>query len=604
MRQEVIITDLGSLCEPQNRISTSRIKDKWCVYPYETAEYRGTMLISLGKGTPEELMLRPELRGWYRIYVGLYSIPYDSSEISLKLSGDEAYDRLAACLDRTFAEHIVEDVFWRCADMTGQEIRIAKLLAEGHTKNAMLAWVRFVPMSDAEVNAHKVFWGQEKDKRLYATNDMHCMLCWYDMGAENAWKSVVQGYADSDVEWLAIEDLSHSDGEITDCDVEEFAFSRSIDKAFYKGWREHFSKEVLREVVEYGHRLGLKMCISSRVAFWCSEFPGDRSYFDQRFATEHPEYRCVDRDGDVTEYLSFLYPEVQDYVIENLAEDALLGCDALQPLFSRGWPYILFEEPFLVLFQERYGLDARELPLDDERIITLKCEIMTGFVRRLRERIDAVCREAGQKKRVELHAKVLFSIYDCRLVGLDPEAWAREGLVDRIVSDERRIREILPAEVFTDSSRERISIEKYRELARGAEKSLVRYDYDRIFEPEVDSKGVLRGPASQRERIAEFMELEKKYGMKAVIEIMPRNLKPEQIKEKALEIYEAGGEHIGLWDTYGRVSRRAEWSMWSRIGHKDELAGFDWGEGSLYKPVRLLTIGGRNVRSYRPIWGG
>ena len=129
-------------------------------------------------------------------------------------------------------------------------------------------------------------------------------------------------------------------------------------------------------------------------------------------------------------------------------------------------------------------------------------------------------------------------------------------------------------------------------------------DYDRIFEPEPDSKGVLRGAANQKERIAEFMELEKRYGMKVYIEIMPRNLRPEQIRAKALEIYEAGGEHIGLWDTYGRASRKAEWSMWSRIGHKEELAELDNGEGSLYRPVRLLRIDGRSVRSYRPIWGG
>lgn len=604
MREEIVFSDLGALCVPAEHISEKRENGKWCAYSYETAEFSGSMLVSLDAGTAKEISLQPALSGWYRIFVGLYSCPYQTSQISMKLSGEEAYDHLETSLDRTFAEHIVEDVFWKCADMTSQEVRIAKQLSEGHAQDAVLAWLRFEPMTEEEVEAHKAFWSNPQDKRIYATNDMHCMLCWYDMGGENSWKSVVQSYADSDVEWLAIEDMANSDGEVVECDPEDFVFHRAIDKSYYKGRREHFSKESLREIIDYGHRIGLKMCVSSRIAFWCSEFPGDRNYFDQKFAMAHPEYRCVDRDGDVTEYLSFLYPEVQDHIIENFAEDILLGCDAVQPLFSRGWPYILFEEPFLKLFEERYDTDARELPLDDERIIALKCEIMNGFVRKLRNRIDEVCKNAGLDKRVELHAKVLFSVYDCKLVGLDPESWAKEGLVDRVVSDERRVRELLPAEVFVDNCREKIDLQKYHELAQKAEKSPVRYDYDQIFEPEVDSKGVLRGPASQKERIGEFMELEKKYGMKVYIEIMPRILKPEQIRAKALEIYEAGGEHIGLWDTYGRTSRKAEWSMWSRIGHKEKLAGLDNGEGVLYRPVRLLKIDGRSVRSYRPIWGG
>lgn len=603
MRQEVILSDLGRLCQPQAHITNQKRKDLWYACAYETARIKGTMLVSAGNGAPADLVLPLSLEGWYKIYVGLYAIPYAGSEVGIKLSSDEAYITVGACLERTFAEHIVEDVFWRCADLSGQNIEIAKYLSEGFSKDAMIAWFRFVPMSETEVEVYQADKARTDTKRIYATNDMHCMLCWYDMRRENAWKSVAQGYKDTDVEWLAIEDLSHNNGEVVGCEVDEFVFDREIDKSFYKGIRTHYSDDTLREVVEYGHKLGLKMCISNRVAFWCSEYPYDGSYFDQKFTALHPEYRCVDRDGDVTEYLSFLYPEVQEYLVEGFARVAALGCDAVQPIFSRGWPYVLFEEPFLALFRERYGEDARVLPLDDERILALKCEIMTGFLRKLRNRLDKVAEETG-RSRVELHAKVLFSVYDNRLMGLDLETWAKEGLVDLIVSDERRVREILPESVFTDSSRRKIDLVKYSLLANEQEKSPVRYDYDSIFAPEVDSKGVLRGPATQKERIREFMELEHRYGMKVYIEIMPRAMSPERIREKALEIYEAGGEHIGLWDTYGRVSNLAQWSMWSRIGHKEELDGYESGEGELFKPVRLLSIGGRNVRSYRSIWGG
>lgn len=207
---------------------------------------------------------------------------------------------------------------------------------------------------------------------------------------------------------------------------------------------------------------------------------------------------------------------------------------------------------------------------------------------RLRSKID---------QKIEIHAKVLFSLYDCRLVGLDMEAWAKQGLVQRIVSDERRIREILPEELLKDNI---IDLEKYKTYVRESTEPVIRYDYDCIFEPLADSKGILRGPKDQKERISEFVELEK-YGVTVYIEIMPRAMTTDQIKEKALEIYEAGCDHIGLWDTYSRVNRKVEWNMWKKLGHKEELCGLN---DKFYRKIRLNRLGDKNVRTYKPMWGG
>ncbi len=297
--------------------------------------------------------------------------------------------------------------------------------------------------------------------------------------------------------------------------------------------------------------------------------------------------------------MSYMYPEVQAYVIDRLVEAIPTGCDAIQPLFSRGWPLILFEQPFVDLFLERYGEDPRELPLYEERVMALKCEIMTDFLRKLRARIDSV----QGKKRVELHVKVINSVFDCKLVGLDVAAWAKEGLVDLIISDCRRVWEYLPKSVFKEQDKNKIDLRKYKEYAENSLEGAVTYFYEAHFPQVTATNGMLMGPENFGERIREFAELEKQYGMKCYIELMPRNLPPEKIKERALEMYQAGCEHIGLWDTYSRVCNKAQWNMWRRIGHKEELAEMDPYDEKLFRAVRLNKLGDKNVRSYKSVWG-
>lgn len=588
MQKEFIFSDLGGLCEPAQNISDKRVKDKWCAYYYETGKFHGSMLVSVKKGEPQDVELKPLLSGWYKIYVGLYAPGYEQTEVELKLSSEPAFMRLATSLDRTFSEHYVEEVFWRNARLDGETIVIGKHTSFAADKTAAISWIRLERMTEEELENYHREQERKDTKRIYATNDMHGMLFSYDMSRENAWKTVVQDYVDSDVEWLAIENIAHNNGRIRDCCPDDFAFAREGDKSFYEQWGTYFSNDVLKELNAYGKSRGLKMCVSMRICEWGMEFPWDRIHFEQDFARENPQLRCIDRDGDVTDYMSFMYPEVQDHIIDEFVKMSQTGCDAVQVLFSRGWPYILFEKPFLEKFFERYHIDARILPLDDERIITLKCEFMTAFMARLRSKID---------QKIEIHAKVLFSLYDCRLVGLDMEAWAKQGLVQRIVSDERRIREILPEELLKDNI---IDLEKYKTYVRESTEPVIRYDYDCIFEPLADSKGILRGPKDQKERISEFVELEK-YGVTVYIEIMPRAMTTDQIKEKALEIYEAGCDHIGLWDTYSRVNRKVEWNMWKKLGHKEELCGLN---DKFYRKIRLNRLGDKNVRTYKPMWGG
>lgn len=599
---EIIFSDLAQLCKPSSNISDKRIINKWCSYEYETDEIFGSMLIAPMYSKPQDITLYPELNGWYKIYVGLFGGYRRNCMIDLKLSDDKAFRHLGNSITEIqYGEHFIEDVFWRCADMTGQNVIIGKHLSAACMMDSTLSWIRFVPMTDEEIEDYLNDKKRKDVKRLYTTNDMQCMLVAYDMSDENQWFNVIDEVLDSDAEWMSFESFLCYKGDILETSLEDFAFADDYEKkgVVYKGIKSKQNDiEFYKQLVNYGQENGLNIAISLRVCMWGMEYPYDRVYFDGSFMHNNPQFRCVDRDGDITDYMSFAYKEVQDYVIDMFVKIAQTGCNAVQPIFTRGWPYILFEEPFIKRFTEKYGEDPRTLPLDDERIITVKCEIMTEFMRRLRNCLDEVRKE----NRVEIHAKVLFSVYDNKVVGIDLESWAKEGLVDRIVSDERRIREVLNDSVWEDDSHNKIDINKYTKFARKSSEPIIRYDYDYIFKPLEDSKGILKGPSSQEERISEFMLLERKYGIIVYIEIMPREMDTEEIKNKAKEIYNCGCEHIGLWDTYSRVVRKREWTMWRRIGHKNELESFN--DNGMFKKVRLLKLGGKNLRSYEGMWSG
>lgn len=55
---------------------------------------------------------------------------------------------------------------------------------------------------------------------------------------------------------------------------------------------------------------------------------------------------------------------------------------------------------------------------------------------------------------------------------------------------------------------------------------------------------------------------------------------------------------------YERVFFHAAWSTSGRLGHKDELAEMDTGEGESYRRFRIYSYGGKDFNCYSPNWGG
>jgi hypothetical protein len=180
---------------------------------------------------------------------------------------------------------------------------------------------------------------------------------------------------------------------------------------------------LLREVLEYGRDMGLKVYFSLRLeAFACS--PPRDSIFTGNFYLSHPEWRCRDRDGVEIARMSYAFPEVQDFVVRQLEELSDLNPDGVSLLFPRGAPYLLYETILVEEYVNRFGVDPRTLPEDDEAWLRFRSEYMTSFMRLLRERIPSGM--AVSAHTLSDHKTNLF-------YGLDPGAWIREGLIDELV---------------------------------------------------------------------------------------------------------------------------------------------------------------------------
>ncbi|MBQ8955032.1 MAG: hypothetical protein IJ048_13045 [Clostridia bacterium] len=585
----VLFADLPAICPEKGGLSPLRRLGFWHTVPYLTKETAGVMLSAQNQSRPGPIELRPSLTGFCRVYVGVAAIVgcWQNNNVLLRLSGDAGYTLFSPASDIVGSG--VEEVFWKCADMTDQSVFLKK--PDGVPCDCILAWLRFEPMSEAEVEAFRV---DAPRRCVYAANDMHNMAFLYAAKTPEDWLMAVMPYEQSDVEWLSVENVRVNDGALP-VPAEEYAFARDGDANVHELFRTAYTDDMLRALVRQGHAMGIKMCVSQRMGAWCMTFPYESV---NTFAAAHPELRCIDRDGTPVDALSYSYAAVQDYIIGMLVAHAANGFDAVELMFHRGVPYVLFEEPFVRRFEETYGVDPRVLPWDDGRIMEARCAVVTGFVARLRRALDGV-----GHARVGIHIRTGHTVYDSRMIGVDPFAMAKAGLITAVISYPAIWRELPEVDVWQEGEDHLIDPAKYGRVADEMDTSVIMrregFDYVGAFP---DSRGVMRGGGSEAERVAEWAKLEAE-GVRVYFDIMPRVMSAMEYRRRLMEIFEAGGRGVSLWDTHQRAAMRRTWNLLRRAGHRDEIAAFSRGEDGCSTRHRFLELGGLSERRVRPSWG-
>lgn len=585
-----------STAVPSEWVSREFTAGAWHLVDYNTTGGSGTMLASRPGFIPHPVEMPLQLEGWHRLYVCLESSSHSMrAGLSLKLTRDAGpsfFGQSSPAPENVSwgGEEMCSEHFWQCADLTGQTLTIQRL-QNSSPETIALMWVRAIPMSPQEVI------GYLQETKTTGTLHAHSDMDWLDLvpdaSKEDLFAPLLQDIVKSDIGVMSVE--IHPmlyDYSILE-DYERRGVLPYIQPRLLRG-KEYADNraENLTYLTREAHRSGVKIYAALRTAFTQWPFPRDMCLLSPfRFVEEHPEFFCLDRDGEPYHSLSFAFREVRDYAINELLKLLPYGFDGVTVFTHRGM-MTLFEAPVLELFEELYpGVDPRRLPLSDERLVQVHCRIMGEFIRELRLALDRYSEE-NHCERKAVNIITGFSCSECKLYGIDVESWAENGWIDSFIPANMSVW-VEDSRYRDDQNPELIDLEKYKEAKYRSLRCPVRRFYETSLE-------------KMLENLPHHLEISRRTGVKCYFELpWECCFRAEGLWDYISKMYAAGAENLSLWDCYHvRVMHRDEWNLVSRAGHKEMFTGEPLGLDSFMRSYRLLSFNGNSLASYHPAWRG
>ena len=569
--QEVLISDLTRV-EPAAAISRDGRPGTWIAVDYDTADGPGVMLFGLPGSDAPPLTLRLSVAGWHQVRLGIFygtgANALEDRVLCAKLSGDPSFSRFSREQHRQEKDgHYPEkdlhwgdiaEVFWKCADLTGQDLVIARPpRGDMAGQETNLAYIRLVPMDNAALAQWQSEQPREETKILIAN---------YDGGNFGQWG--VSTREDFLAEFACLRE--------SDFDIALYAMARGpltlypsrvgtlVCPGGFQGHSHVIQQcidnglDPLAEAIKAAHACGVKLFPQNRLMGPQLPPMHVRTHYGGPLMADHPQWMCTYADGKPTRHLSFAFEGVRDFhvrLMREWVED--YQADGVNVLFSRSYPFVYYEDPVCEAFQEAHGLDMRTLPATDERVQRVRAGFVTRFLREVRTMLDEV--GAAQGRRIPAsylvpvgnsppnagEAAARSGLAECLFNALDVPAWLREGLVDHLVVHLH----VYSAHDGTD----------------------------------------------MQPKIREFTELERSPEAKVFIDVYPRRMPPRQYRKIALNYYAAGADGLAFWDSYGRYYRASEWALIKRLGHREDLPRWEGKGDDFYRVVPLRRLDGYPV---------
>lgn len=433
-----LLTDM-SRAQPAEALTTGpRDKGKWKVISYAAEGFEGKALSVFRYTGAAPIRLPLEAKGWHAVFIGLGTVSggldnADDNGLRVKLSGERVFKRMSNGLPLMKPRRdVVQEIYLTTADLKGQSLDIEMM----PLKPANVCYVRLVPLDDDEVAAWRRFMTDDSHRTAIVTFDGHSWIWPYAPRTAEHLLENFRGLEGTDVKKWWFQVLG---ADLTCYPTQVGSNPGEVAKDFYHPGHEEFTRSLnamfaagvhpLKVAREEAARQGSEFHVMIRPAGWGGALPFEE-IFNSKFFNAHPEWRCVDRDGTPTLFMSYAYPEVRKHVIDVLRENMALKPDGVGFLFHRGMPMILWEQPFCDEFRRHYSADARTVAEDDPRILELRAEMMTGLIREVRAMLDEEQKKAGDGRRMKISMSTFAKETDNRKFGLDVARWAREGLVD------------------------------------------------------------------------------------------------------------------------------------------------------------------------------
>jgi hypothetical protein len=548
----IYITQMDA-CQPGASLSVKMEQGKWQTIPYKAEGVAGTMVGALSFIHAPDLTLPLNVSGWHRVYVGFWNPQFDwdgDPTVKVRLSDEPAFRLIFDRHTYTHSETYLREVFLTAADLTGQGLVIGKsngLLG----RKAYIAYLKLVPMSTAEVEAIVKDRADPTTRNLVSVIDGMTYFHYNEFRTPDDLLALVEPYRHSDVAkvlWAVTYGLRTNYPTKVEGATNIEAWSRgplagSGDGTNYiRGEKQTYdtltalrAEGIVPQQVaaKHAHAMGLRFDLMFRLGI-LGPVPGGGD--TARFVSRHPEYRQVLRDGTVIHKASYAFPEVRQVVLDLIREATTdIDADGINLCFVRGPHLLHYEKPILKAFQAKHGEDALKVDPNDPRLLAVRAEIMTQFLRDARQVLDAVGEKKG--KRLDLSVWVWPTGQNVWMgttplaEGLDLKAWIQEGLLDSAIFQEGVDEECL-----------------------------------RLCEQHDCDYTLFTGYR----------------GDKA--------MSPESVTQA----YEAGVSHFAYWDMDCVQFWPENWAWVRRIGHRAEMAAWDR-EAHKVRSIRLHTIDGVDV---------
>ena len=596
-RKEVIINDIVKASQRNDCFTTELTADKWEVVNYKTKFISGTGILASLRCFPENIEINPELKGWYKIYLGIVSDDAYNA-INIKLAGDEFSQMVRPGNIDPYINwnhfEVIEESFYKASDMTDKTITLGKPDID-MTYSASLMWIRFVPMSDEEVKIHLDDITNPKYKNIYAHMDTD--FTWLDKedysNVHNYCKNLYN-MKDSHVKVVAQEvflDINEESPSYKE--PIPYAHRRPRGENVYahvrlERWKSQIKNAdaIIKEQVNYAHKYNMEFFIAHRMSLGNGVIPFAADLNRVKYYDEHPEFSCMSRDGKRLSFMSFAYDEIQDFVVEKFNKFAKNGIDGITLIFTRGL-FVAFEQPVIDLFKERYGdeEDIRTLPYSDPRVGEIKSEFMTRFIRKLRNSLDKISEELN-RNRIKIYITAYCSMDDFKNEGISVEALAKEKLIDGVVQSNMTVWEDIEGCIDENG---KIDLAKYEKKAE-------------------DEFIIKRAAGNELERnlagLVDYNRIAEEYGIKIYSEIQWENsVQPPKYKEAAENLLRVIKGNVALWDCYPhRVSRLCEWHVTSKLSSLERIEKINPDEfRTVYK---VLNYEEEDMRYHNPNWVG
>ncbi|MFI4910289.1 MAG: hypothetical protein ACIAQZ_01335 [Sedimentisphaeraceae bacterium JB056] len=436
---------------------------KWSLFEYETAQVCGKMAAAYSFINAPAITVEPALSGWYGIYVGYWNPEFiygGKCGLQIKLDNDNGYrlildEGVFDSKEKTY----FREIFIDSRDMTGRTVNLAKQNGlQG--MNAFYAYLKFVPLTVAQASAVQLDRQDTTTRKLdAATIDGMSIFHYLDISDLQDMANVIEQYHYSDTArclWaLSYGDRVNYPSSLPETswlggdDTRMALFNGQISNSYIIGQKQMYDalntmEQSATSPVEvaksYADDAGIEFDIMFRLGI-TGRVPGDIMWNPSSYVNQHPEYRQINKDGNVVNKASYAFEAVRDFQIAMINEALeTTGADGVNLCFVRGPHFLQYEQPVIDRFFELYGLDATDYDYTDTRLQGVWIEFMTALVSEARSVVDAA--EIAEGREIELsvwvwpHDQNVWLGKRTAQEGLDVEGWITSGLVDRVICQE------------------------------------------------------------------------------------------------------------------------------------------------------------------------